>query len=95
MAPCRANITTVVTPTSSANGVSRSIRVTCILPRASIGTPLMTLPKATPSSSARPSDAIQKTKSQVERQRAPGRLLRNSIATVRRIITSSTSISAR
>ena len=33
--------------------------------------------------------------SQVDRQRGDGRLLRNSIATVRRIITSSTSMNAR
>ena len=64
-------------------------------PRASIGTPLSTLPNATPSSSASPSEASQNTKSQVARQRAPGRLLRNSMATVRRIITSSTSMNAR
>ncbi len=61
MAPCMANIATVVTPTSSAKGVSRSKSVILMLPRASSATPLITLPKATPNSSASPSDDSQKT----------------------------------
>src|SRR5512143_1561776 len=65
-----ANIATVVTPTNSANGVSRSSSVMLILPRASSTTPLITLPKATPSSSARPSEDSQKMMSHVVRHRA-------------------------
>ena len=95
IAPWVANIATAVTPTSRANGVSRSVSEALMLPSASIGTPLRTLPKATPRSSANPTEAAQKTVSQADRQRGECSLLRNSMATVRRIITSSTSMNAR
>ena len=66
-----------------------------MLPSASMGTPDRTSPKATPSRNASPVEASANTMSQNERQRGDGSLLRNSIATVRRIITNSTSMNAR
>ena len=93
--PCIANIATVVAPTSSGTGVSSPIRVTDMLPSASMGTPDRTSPNATPSRNASPVEASANTMSQNERQRGDASLLRNSIATVRRIITNSTSMNAR
>ncbi len=66
-----------------------------MLPSESIGTPRITLPSATPSSRAMPREDPKKNQSHIERQRALSRLDRNSMATVRRISTSSTSIIAR
>ena len=47
--------------------------------------PQITLPKATPISRLDPIDATEKLRSQTRRQRAPGCLLRNSMATARKI----------
>ena len=85
--PCIANIAMVVAPTSSANGLSSPMSVTDMLPSASKGTPDRMLPKATPSRRASPVEASANTMSQPERQRGDGSLLRNSMATVRRINT--------
>ncbi len=66
-----------------------------MVPFPSIGTPWMMLPNATPSSTVIPSDEPKKNQSQVVRQAALSRFERNSMATVRRMSTSSTSIMAR
>ena len=95
MPPWTANITTVVTPTSSANGFSRAMKLIEMLPSASTGSPNRRLPNATPSRTARPADAAAKTVSHVRRQPVPSSLERNSRATVRRIRTSRTSMNAR
>ena len=59
-----------------------------------MGTPEMTLPNATPISSAAPKLAALKITSQLCRQRGDACLLRNSIATARPISVSSSSMNA-
>ncbi len=66
-----------------------------MLPASSMGTPRITLPSATPNSTVMPSDEPEKNQSQVLRHRGLSRFDRNSMATVRRMRTSSTSIIAR
>ena len=93
--PCIASIATVVSPTSSGNGLSMSISEIEMSPWALMGTPERMSPNATPSRNASPAEAAANTASQIDRQRGDGSLLRNSIATVRRIITNRTSMNAR
>ena len=94
MPPWTENIAAVVTPTSSANGVSNPVNPDEKFPLASTGSPETTFPNAIPSSSASPSEARPKTASHVERQRGDFSFDRNSRATVRRIRTSRTSMNA-
>ncbi len=94
MAPCIVSMATVVMPTSSANGVSNSKRLTSISPAASSGTPLRMAPKATPNSSASNSELRKKLASQTVRHVEPGRCERNSSVTARKMSTTSTSMKA-
>ena len=93
--PCIASIATVVSPTSTGNGFSMSTREIEMSPAALSGTPERMSPNATPRRNARPVEAPANTASHVDRQRADVSLLRNSIATVRMIITNRTSMNAR
>jgi len=59
------------------------------------GIPQMTLPKATPRSRLHPMLATEKLTSQTCRHRCPACLLRNSMATARKINMQSSSMKAR
>ncbi len=89
------NSATVVTPTSSGYGVSRPRKVPANSPFASTGTPHAMLPSATPMSRLDRMLPTEKLMSHICRHQHSGRLLRNSIATARKISAASSIISAR
>ena len=86
---------TVVMPTSSGYGVSRPRNVPANSPLASTGTPHAMLPSAVPMSSDDTMLPTEKPMSHICRHQRIGCLLRNSIATARKISDASSSISAR
>ncbi len=67
--PCRESITTATAPSAIAYGLSRARKSASMLPSASIGTPWMTLPSATPSRMVMPSDEPKNVQSHSD---APG-----------------------
>ena len=96
MAPCIAKSATVVTPISSAYGCSRPRKLPANSPRASSGTPQAMLPIATPISRLEHEAAAPRSRRpRTRRQRGDGCLLRNSIATARKISAQSRAMNAR
>ena len=89
------NSATVVTPTSSGYGFSRPRNVPANSPLASIGTPQAMLPIATPMSSADTMLPAENPMSHICRHQRIGCLLRNSMATARKISATSSSMNAR
>jgi hypothetical protein len=89
------NNASVVTPTSSGYGFSRPRNVPANSPCASTGTPQAMLPSATPSSRPDRMLPTEKLTSHICRHQCSGRLLRNSIATDRKISDASSKNSAR